>query len=251
MYVASAPRSRAGVDGSSHPVWQVLIFGRPDEVLRPGCQVIRSMTRFNVAAATSQPEVAIRTALETRPHLAIIDASLAGGVGIKLARRLRATGDAIEIVTVGDSSLDFVRASCHLGAVDIVTLPARPDRFREAADRFLKHMAVLSSVQYGEAVPASFVRSAGRWLPKGISRQNLDLVRQVLAVGVPVTSSEIATKVGLARVTCRRYLEYLVTIGEATATSSPTGPGRPRRQYEQLPGFTDGGRHRQLTAAMA
>jgi two-component system response regulator DctR len=204
------------------------------------------MPRFKVVAATSQPQLALRTALETSPDLVIIDATLGDGVGIKLARRLRASDHAVEIVTVGDATLDFVRASCHLGAVDMITLPARADRFREAVDKFLKHMAALTSMEFGGPVPS--MRAGGRWLPKGISRQNVDLVRQVLAGEGPATSSDIASAVGLARVTCRRYLEYLVTIGEATATSVPTGPGRPRRVYEQLPGLAGAGDIRHVAA---
>jgi response regulator of citrate/malate metabolism len=229
--------------------WQVLIFGRPEEVLRPGCQVIRSMARFNVVAATTQPELAARTALNTRPHLLIIDATADDGVGIKLARRLRAAGDTVEIVTVGEPTLAFVRDSCHVGAIDIVTLPARADRFREAIDKFLKHMGALALMQQGGPAPVPGLRGAGRWLPKGISRLNVDLVRKALAVDGPATSSEIAATVGLARVTCRRYLEYLVTIGEASVTSVTAGPGRPRRLYEELPGLARDGDYRHAVAS--
>jgi response regulator of citrate/malate metabolism len=201
--------------------------------MRPVCHVIRSITALRVVAATAQPQLALRTALETRPDLVIIDSACGDGIGIKLARRLRASDHAVEIVTIGAPTLDFVRASYHLGAVDIVTLPAHLDRVREALDRFLKHMAALASVQDGGPLPP--MRNEGRWLPKGISRQNVELVRQVLAAEeAPATSSEVAAKVGLARVTCRRYLEYLVTIGDARASSVPAGPGRPRRVYQQL-----------------
>ena len=249
MYATMSPRSPSTVVGGKHVPWQVLIFGRPAEVLRPGCQVIRAMGQFHVVAATAQPALAIRTALQTRPHLLIIDASLGDGVGIRLARRLRATGETAEIVTVGESTLDFVRDSCHLGAIDMVTLPARPDRFREAVDKFLRHMAALALMQLGGPATVSPVRAAGRWLPKGISRPNVDLVRKALAVDGPATSSEIAMTVGLARVTCRRYLEYLVTIGEASVTSVTAGPGRPCRVYEELPGLAQDGRGHHAVAS--
>jgi response regulator of citrate/malate metabolism len=204
------------------------------------------MPRFNLVAATSHPNLAARVFQETEPDLVIIDAGLEDGVGIRLARHLRWSAHTPEIITVGDATLDFVRASCHLGAVDIVTLPARGDRFREASEKFIKHMAALSAMQSGGPLPS--MRSGGRWLPKGISRENVDLVRRVLSAEGPATSSEIGTTVGLARVTCRRYLEYLVTIGEATAVSVATGPGRPRRVYEQLPDRRSVAKARQVPA---
>jgi response regulator of citrate/malate metabolism len=33
-------------------------------------------------------------------------------------------------------------------------------------------------------------------------------------------------------VTARRYLEYLVTVGQATTSILTTGPGRPSKTYE-------------------
>jgi len=238
---ANGSWSPAIVAENAPAVWRVLVFGRPDEVLRPVCQVVRSLARFSIIAATSEPGTAIHTAVETRPHLVILDGTVSDGVGIKLARRLRAAGHAVEIITVGDTTLDFVRTSCHLGAIDIVTLPARPDRFREAVDRFLKHMSALASMQQGGPVPVPSGRTTGRWLPKGITGGNVDLVRQALALDGPGTSTEIAVKVGLARVTCRRYLEYLVTLGEANVSSAPAGPGRPRRVYEERRAYAKSG----------
>jgi len=228
--------SPAIVANKTYPFWRVLVFGRTDEVLRPVCHAVRSLAKFRIVVATSQPGTAIQSALETRPHLVILDGTVSDGIGMKLARRLRGAGHAVEIITVGDATLDLVRTSCHLGAIDIVTLPARPDRFCEAADRFLKHMAALASMQEGGPVPVPLGRTTGRWLPKGITGRNVDLVRQALAADGSGSSTEIAVKVGLARVTCRRYLEYLVTLGEATARSEPTGPGRPRRVYEERQG---------------
>ena len=46
-----------------------------------------------------------------------------------------------------------------------------------------------------------------------------------------MTADEVAAETGVARVTARRYLEYLVTIGQATMEPLVTGPGRPRHVY--------------------
>lgn len=238
MLLENGPWSPAIAAKNTPAVWRVLVFGRTDEVLRPVCQVVRSLSRFRIIAATSQPGTAIHTALETHPHLVILDGTVNDGIGIRLARRLRAAGRPVEIITVGDTTLDFVRTSCHVGAIDIVTLPARADRFREAVERFLKHMSALASMEQGGPVPVPSGRATGRWLPKGITGRNVDLVRQALATDGAGTSTEIAAKVGLARVTCRRYLEYLVTLGEANVSSAPAGPGRPRRVYEERLAYT-------------
>ena len=51
---------------------------------------------------------------------------------------------------------------------------------------------------------------------------------------------EIAAEVGVARVTARRYLEYLEVIGNVEVTRERNGPGRPRNRYRQSTGVQTG-----------
>ena len=49
--------------------------------------------------------------------------------------------------------------------------------------------------------------------------------------GQPLTAEELADELGVARTTAWRYLEYLVTVGDATVELQPAGPGRPPKAY--------------------
>ena len=63
---------------------------------------------------------------------------------------------------------------------------------------------------------------------------SVDLLRAVLASARrPLTAEEVGRATGVARTTARRYLEYLVTIGETTVESQRVGPGRPFKSYER------------------
>jgi len=74
--------------------------------------------------------------------------------------------------------------------------------------------------------------NALRWLPRSLSGERLDASRAVLdRQAQHLTAEEVAAQAGVARVTARRYLEYLVTIGQATVEPLVTGPGRPRHVY--------------------
>jgi response regulator of citrate/malate metabolism len=46
-----------------------------------------------------------------------------------------------------------------------------------------------------------------------------------------VTAAWVADQVSMARVTVRRYLEYLVTTQQAGCRAEADGPGRPRKLY--------------------
>jgi response regulator of citrate/malate metabolism len=86
---------------------------------------------------------------------------------------------------------------------------------------------------------------AHRWLPKDITQARLDEVRSsLLAANDPISAEAIAADLGISRVTSRRYLEYLVTLGEASWNSVVAGRGRPSKVYEvgHAPPIEDGGR---------
>jgi response regulator of citrate/malate metabolism len=72
-----------------------------------------------------------------------------------------------------------------------------------------------------------------RRLPRDLSEQRVgEIQRMFQALDGPVTASEVAARTHVSRVTARRYLEYLVTVGQATTSILTTGPGRPSKTYE-------------------
>ncbi|UUZ93688.1 helix-turn-helix domain-containing protein [Paenibacillus sp. P25] len=70
-------------------------------------------------------------------------------------------------------------------------------------------------------------------LPKGIDKLTLDKVVQAIS-GTPegMTAEQVAKLIGVSRSTGRRYLEYLVSLGDVTANLSYGVVGRPERVYQ-------------------
>lgn len=52
-------------------------------------------------------------------------------------------------------------------------------------------------------------------LPKGLSRESCDLVRRALREHGDMSATDCGQHTGMARVSVRRYLEYLVQVNEA------------------------------------
>jgi two-component system response regulator DctR len=72
-------------------------------------------------------------------------------------------------------------------------------------------------------------------LPKGLKSKRLAQVRCVLQRGdAALTAEEVGAHVGIARVTARRYLDYLEVIGAVTVERECRGPGRPRNRYRYV-----------------
>lgn len=82
------------------------------------------------------------------------------------------------------------------------------------------------------ARPGSGPGADGVRLPKGLSRPTLDAVIEALrASPEDVSAAGLALRLGLSRVSARRYLEYLVVNGFARLTPRYGAAGRPENRY--------------------
>jgi response regulator of citrate/malate metabolism len=220
--------------------WRVLVV-EDDRVVanlhRRFVSRVRGFEVIGVAGTAAQAELAVRT---LRPDLILLDIGLPGQSGLDLLRRLRAAGDAVEVIAVtAATATGAVRAAVQLGAVDYVVKPFDLDRLRKSLGLFQRRMAMLTATQLAQEEVdriCSDGPNAYRWLPRDLSGARLEEIRASLANAAgPTTAARVAAEVGIARVTARRYLEYLVTIGQATMEPVAIGPGRPRKTYRFVP----------------
>lgn len=78
--------------------------------------------------------------------------------------------------------------------------------------------------------------SAGGLLPKGISGETLDLVTTELRqAGTGLSAAQASERLGIARVTVRRYLEFLADQGLASREPRYGATGRPEHLYRWVP----------------
>ena len=216
--------------------WRVLVVEDDAVVARLHCRFVARVPGFTpvgVAATAAQAEEMVRT---LRPDLMLLDLGLPGLSGVGLLRRLRGRGEAVEAIAVtAATTTETVRATVQLGVVDYIVKPFDQDRLRKALGLFQRRMAMLAPGTLAQD-QVDRIYSDGpnthRWLPRDLAPDRLADVRALLeAAADPVSAAEVAGAVGIARVTARRYLEYLVTIGQAQLDMSSNGPGRPRKLY--------------------
>ena len=213
--------------------WRALVAGtRP--LARLQSRYVREQPGFELVCATSDPRRALAAVGTLRPHLALVEVGLAGA-GLNLLADIRAGGAPVEVIVTGaDPSADTVRAALRLGALDYLVQPFEPERLRRSLAAFRRRMAAgaasgpLSQDEVDELVR----RDGGRWLPRDLDEQRLEEVRAALRLhGGPLTADELADSLGVARTTAWRYLEYLVTVGDASVELLPAGYGRPPKAY--------------------
>ena len=216
--------------------WRVLIVEDDPHVALVHERIVSQMPMFSVVGIAESAEQTLARLPALRPHLLLLDLTLPGTDGLTLARKLRARADPVEVIAVtATRDAQAVRAMVHLGVVDYLVKPFSPDRMRQALGFFLRRMAAFESGSLDQAEVDELCASGrrpGRWLPKGLVAEKLEEVRRhVDGEDRGVSADQVGEAVGMARVTARRYLEYLLTTQHVSVKLSNDGPGRPRRLY--------------------
>ena len=171
--------------------------------------------------------------------LLLLDLYLPDGHGLQLCRSLRAAGhttDAIAVTSARD--LGMVRQAVSAGVVQYLLKPfsgaALHDRLERYA-RFRDSLARSGDIVGQEEVDHAFavLRSPDRpGLPKGLSAHTLDAVTAVLRKAeCGLSAAAAGAAVGVSRITARRYLEHLVTVGLAVREPRYGQVGRPELCY--------------------
>jgi response regulator of citrate/malate metabolism len=213
--------------------WRVLIAAADEGFARLQCRYMAEQPGFEVVCVTASPERALAATRTLRPHLLLLDDDLAGG-SVPLLRTLRAEASPVEAIVMGAASdAETVQAILRFGAVDYLVKPFELERLRLALGTFRRRMAAaVPGRRLTQGEVDALTRIQSRWLPRDVDPDRLEQVRAVLRVHPgALTAESTAAAIGVARTTARRYLEYLVTIGDANVEVLPTGPGRPPKAY--------------------
>jgi response regulator of citrate/malate metabolism len=223
----------------SDPPWKVLIVEDNHTVAALHQRLVDTMPGFRSLGVVADGEAAYRAVAAMRPDLAIVDLAMAGCDGRTLLRRLRSEELPVEVIVVTASrDAQTVREMVHLGVVDYLVKPFAPERLKHSMSTFARRARGLRRAQLGQD-DVDIVQASGavrmHRLPKGLKRARLSAVRSVLEVSEHALSAEeVGERIGVARVTARRYLDYLDVIGTVSVERQCHGPGRPLNRYRYV-----------------
>jgi response regulator of citrate/malate metabolism len=185
-----------------------------------------------VAGTTDQAMAVIRRGVPI--DLILLDLALPGADGISLLRALRVNGGPEVIAVTAARDPKVVRTLLQLGVIDYLVKPFTIERLQQALVRYRERMRTLSAQRLEQnEIDRLCSRAEGSMLPKGLHPATLESVRGALRAsgGEALTSEAVAKRASVARVTARRYLEYLIAVRQVEYESYSDGPGRPRKIY--------------------
>lgn len=193
---------------------------------------------FEVCGVAHTPESAIEAVTVLRPDLVLLDVHLPGVSGLDLIGRFReAVPDVDILVITSEREVASVQKALRSGVVHYLIKPFKFAVLQARLEQYRTTRQSLGAAEEAEqaAVDKAFgVSGAGENLPKGLSRETLELVEDRLRqVEGPVSATEMSERSGISRSSARRYLEYLAGIGRVDVSLDYGNVGRPERRYRR------------------
>jgi response regulator of citrate/malate metabolism len=132
-----------------------------------------------------------------------------------------------------------VRSALHGGVVHYVLKPFTFDVLRDRLERYADAYGRLSSARdvAQSDVDDLFValRTTAKSLPKGLTEDTSALIAAAMrSYDGDLSAGECAERIGLSRVSTRRYLEHFVETGKAEVRLRYGSAGRPQRRYRWI-----------------
>jgi two-component system response regulator DctR len=218
---------------------QVLLIEDDPMVQEVNREFIASVSGFNVIAQASNGEEGIQKIEQLKPDLVILDVFMPRKDGIKTMqeiRRLQLSCDVIVVSAAKDK--DTVGMMLQNGAVDYIIKPFSLKRIQKSLENYrqfkrnLQYAEVMTQDQLDTILNITRTEQLERDLPKGLNQYTFQEITEFMKrQSEPRSAEEVAQALGIARVTARRYLEYLEKRNMVKLDVRYGGVGRPVNRY--------------------
>ncbi len=197
---------------------------------------VQSFSGFSVEVTAKSGKEALEALNKTDIDLVILDIYMPELDGLETLRRIRQDRRDLDVIVVSAAhEIDTVREVMRLGAFDYVVKPFTYERLSQAMEgyrTYLKKRGDLDQRDIDSIMRREAQTTRDGCLPKGLSARQLEKVIACLREADDgLAADDVAGITGVSRVTARRYLEYLVSINQASVDQEHRSVGRPINLY--------------------
>jgi len=219
-------------------VISVVVVDDDFRVARIHSSFLARIDGFEVVGVAHTGREALDLVTRLNPTLVLLDLYLPDLFGLDLLNQLRVRGarpDVIVITAANES--ETVRQAIQLGVVSYLLKPFRfpelqrrletyRDQRRTSPPPRIDNQSTIDQLFGRAGTPPSVP------LPKGLSPETAGAILAALGEEQgALSASECAARVGVARVSARRYLEHFTTRGLVEVALRYGNTGRPERRY--------------------
>lgn len=224
--------------------FRVLIIEDDPMVQEVNRQFVEQVPSFQVVGIASNGVEGVQHVHDLKPDLVIMDIFMPVQDGIQTLQQLRSKREATDVIVItAAKDKETIQSMMRNGAMDYIIKPFKFERLKQALESFRSYrlqmeqqdgavsQAELDELMFRKKAEQSMGHSQND-LPKGLHGKTLEqIMHQLEEEKQSMSAEEVAERVGIARVTARRYLEYLESIGKVWRDVEYGGVGRPTNRY--------------------
>jgi two-component system response regulator DctR len=220
---------------------RVLIVEDDPMVMEINAQFVSKLPGFKLVGKAFTGKEAISFINEGKTNLVLLDYFLPDTNGLSLLHTIRKNHYPIDVILLtANRDPNHIQEIFRAGVVDYIVKPFRFDRFQTALEQYrhtLKKFQENRPFEQADLDTLTGVQPNGGaevedYLPKGLNDRTLKQIVEFLkGQAEPLSSEDVAAGIGLARVTVRRYLDYLEKKGEIVMEIQYGSVGRPINKY--------------------
>lgn len=222
-------------------MYKVLIVEDDPMVAMLNKQYVNRDPHFQTSHVCRDGKSALEYLRANAVDLVILDVYMPRNDGLSLLKKLREEQLPVSVIMVtAANDRDTVEEALRFGVVDYLVKPFLGERFQKALETFLERQEVFrDTASFNQNAIDSLIgasrSSSAEPLPKGIQPQTLERIREFLEEEkfTEFSSEEVADRIGLSRVTVRRYMNYLMEKGFISGQMNYGTGGRPSMLYRR------------------
>lgn len=219
---------------------RVLLIEDDPMVQEVNREFIESVKGFRVVAVANNGEAGIALARKINPDLVLLDIYMPKKDGIKTLQEFREQQLASDVIVVSAANdSETIKLMLQNGAMDYIIKPFKIHRIQQALEKYRAYRNRLDTTEtvsqeqldillYTEKMTETIKTD----LPKGLNEFTLnEITTYIQSQDEPRSAEEVAAEIGIARVTARRYLDYMEKSNFVTLAIRYGGVGRPVNRY--------------------
>ncbi|MDO3678636.1 response regulator [Paenibacillus ehimensis] len=235
-----------GMNELKRDALRVLLIEDDPMVQEVNSQFVERVEGFRVVGIAFTGDEGLRMVKKLQPDLVILDIFMPVQDGIETLLELRRNQTPVDVMIISAANdMRTIEKMLQNGAVDYIMKPFKFERVKQALEHYRKMKTALDSgrpasqseldrLLFGRTDEASSPDDrveVPQELPKGLQAVTLKQIMQFLVgQSEALSAEEVAEGVGIARVTARRYLDYLEKSGQVRLDLQ-YGVGRPVNKY--------------------
>ncbi|KAA9031223.1 response regulator [Niallia endozanthoxylica] len=207
-------------------------------------QFVNRVEGFQVIGTANNGIQGLEMIRELRPELALVDVYMPDQNGLETLYKIRKEAHKVDIIAItAASDIETVRLFIQNGAFDYIVKPFKFERIKKSLENYRDFRLQFNEKEHisQKELDEIFLK-AGEIelekaedygiLPKGLNQLTLEKIIEYLShCKEPLSAETVAEGVGLARVTVRRYLDFLEKCGKVELDIYYGGIGRPINKY--------------------